>query len=97
MENPQNPIVGHPITFGYNYILTPASIFEGYYLKEFYSKFESIWLTVWASKNCERKRKQKYIMELVLNSAVMKFQKEFFKQILGITMGTNLTLVLAKI
>ena len=29
-------------------------------------------------------------MELVLNSAVMKFQKEFFTQILGIVMGTNL-------
>ena len=36
-------------------------------------------------------------MELVLNSAVMKFQKEFFKQILGIVMGTNLAPILANI
>ena len=34
-------------------------------------------------------------MELVLHSAVMKFQKDFFKQILGIVMGTNLTPILA--
>ena len=27
---------------GYNWILTPASIFVGHYLKEFYSKFENI-------------------------------------------------------
>ena len=29
-------------------------------------------------------------MERVLNSGVKKVQKEFFKQILGIVMGTNL-------
>ena len=27
---------------GYNWLLTPASIFEGHYLKQFYSKFENI-------------------------------------------------------
>ena len=27
---------------GYNWILTPASIFVGHYLKEFYSKFTNI-------------------------------------------------------
>ena len=36
-------------------------------------------------------------MELVLKSAVMKFQKDFFKQILGIVMGTNLAPILANI
>ena len=38
----KNPIVGRPIVAGYNWILTPASIFVGHYLKEFYSKFENI-------------------------------------------------------
>ena len=32
----KNPIVGRPIAAGYNWILTPASIFVGHYLKEFY-------------------------------------------------------------
>ena len=36
------PPVGRPIVAGYNWILTPASIFAGHFLKEFYSKFESI-------------------------------------------------------
>ena len=30
------------------------------------------------------------LMELVLNSAVMKFKEEFFIQILGIVMGTGI-------
>ena len=38
----KNPIVGRPIVAGYNWILTPASIFVGHYLKYFYSKFENI-------------------------------------------------------
>ena len=38
----KNPIVGRPIVAGYNWILTPASIFVGHYLKEFYSKSENI-------------------------------------------------------
>ena len=38
----KNPIVGRPIVAVYNWILTPASIFVGHYLKEFYSKFENI-------------------------------------------------------
>ena len=37
-----NPIVGRPIVTGYNWILTPASIFVGHHLKTFYSKFENI-------------------------------------------------------
>ena len=35
-------MVGRPIVAGYDWILTPASIFVGHYLKEFYSKFDSI-------------------------------------------------------
>ena len=38
----KNPIVGRPIVAGYNWILTPASIFVGHYLKECYVKFDSI-------------------------------------------------------
>ena len=38
----KNPIVGRQIVAGYNWILTPASIFVGHYLKEFYTKFDSI-------------------------------------------------------
>ena len=38
----KNPIVGRPIVAGYNWILTPALIFVGHYLKEFYTKFDSI-------------------------------------------------------
>ena len=53
----KNPIVGRPIVAGYNWILTPASIFVGHYLKEFYCKFDSI-LTDSLSlvKNLETKR-----------------------------------------
>ena len=38
----KNPIVGKPIVAGYNWVLTPASIFVGHHLKEFYSEFENI-------------------------------------------------------
>ena len=38
----KNPIVGRPIEAGYNWILTPASILVGTFLKDFYSKFDSI-------------------------------------------------------
>ena len=37
------------------------------------------------------------LMVLVLNSAVVKFQEEFFLQILGIVMGTNLAPILTNI
>ena len=37
------------------------------------------------------------LIELVLNSAIMEFQKVFYKQILGIVMGTNLAPILANI
>ena len=38
----KNPIVGRSIVAGYNWILTPASILVGTFLKDFYSKFDSI-------------------------------------------------------
>ena len=38
----KNPIVGRPIVAGYNWILSPASIFVGHYLKEFCTKFDAI-------------------------------------------------------
>ena len=38
----KNPMVGRPIVAGYNWILTPASIFVGTLLKDFYSKFNGI-------------------------------------------------------
>ena len=37
----KNPVVGRPIVAGYDWISTPASIFVGHYLKEFYSQFDS--------------------------------------------------------
>ena len=38
----KNPPVGRPIVAGYNWILPPASIFAGHFLKEFYCKFDGI-------------------------------------------------------
>ena len=35
-------LIGRPIVAGYNWILTPASIFAGHFLKEFYRKFDGI-------------------------------------------------------
>ena len=37
------------------------------------------------------------LMDLVLKGAIMKFQEEFFMQIMGIVMGTNLAPILANI
>ena len=48
----KNPIVGKPIGTGYNWILTPASIFVGHYLKEFSSKFDSSLTDSSIAKNC---------------------------------------------
>ena len=42
MEILKNPPIGRPIVAGYNWILTPASIFVGYFLQEFYVKFDGI-------------------------------------------------------
>ena len=37
------------------------------------------------------------LMELELNCAIMTFQEEFVRQILGIVMGTNLAPILANV
>ena len=42
----KNPPVGRPIVVGYNWILTPASLFVGYFQKEFYVKFDGVLKTV---------------------------------------------------
>ena len=42
LENSQNPPVGRPIVAGYDWILTPASIYIGNCLMKFYSEFENI-------------------------------------------------------
>ena len=36
----KNPIIRRPIVAGYDWILTPASIFAGHFLKELYCKFD---------------------------------------------------------
>ena len=38
----KNPPVGRPIIAGYDWTLTPASIYIGKFLMKFYSKFENI-------------------------------------------------------
>ena len=38
----KNPIVGRPIVARYNWILTPASIFVGHYLKKYCQHFDGI-------------------------------------------------------
>ena len=38
----KNPVVGRPIVAGYNWILTPASIFVGHYLKKYCQYFDDI-------------------------------------------------------
>ena len=80
--------MGRPIVAGYNWILTPASIFVGHQLKTFYSTFENI---------LNDSLSLVKLLELVLNSAVMEFQKKNYRQILGIVMGTNLAPILANI
>ena len=44
----KNPIVGRPIVAGFNWILTPASIFVGHYLKEFVLNLIIFWQIVYA-------------------------------------------------
>ena len=137
----KNPIVGRPIVAGYNWILTPASIFVGHYLKEFYCKFDSI-LTDSLSlvKILEEKRFDKNcflftidfkslytnipvedainaikilvwkfqdvipnaefvveLLEVILKNSLMTFDGEYFQQIFGVIMGTNVAPILANI
>ena len=137
----KNPIVGRPIVAGYNWILTPASIFVGHYLKKFYCKFDSI-LTDSLSlvKILEEKRFDKNcflftidfkslctnipvedainaikilvwkfqdvipnaefvveLLEVILKNSLMTFDGEYFQQIFGVIMGTNVAPILANI
>jgi len=137
----KKPMVGRPIVAGYDWILTPASIFVGHYLKEFYSKFDSI-LTDSLSlvKILEEKRFNKKcflftidfkslytnipvedaidtikqlvweyqnvipnaefiieLLELILKNSLMSFDGEYFQQIFGVIMGTNVAPILANI
>ena len=137
----KNPIVGRPIVAGYNWILTPVSIFVGHYLKEFCNKFDSILLdTQSLVKFLEEEKfddecflftvdfKSLYtnipvqhaielmkelvleyknvltnsdfvieLLELVLKNSLMEFRGEYFQQIFGIIMGTNVAPILANL
>ena len=137
----KNPIVGRPIVAGYNWILTPTSIFIKHYLKEFYVKFDSILTdclsliklleTSRFNQNCflftidfkslytnipvedaikcikELVEELKSIisnanfiverLEIVLCNSLMTFDGEYFQQIFGVIMGTNVAPILANI
>ena len=135
----KNPIVGRRIVAGYNWILTPASIFVGHYLKDFCFKFDSILLDSFSLvRTLEKERfdsncfvftvdfESLYtnipvqhainlmkelvfeykdvisnadfiidLLEIVLENSLMEFQGEYFQQIFGIIMGTNVAPILA--
>ena len=137
----KNPIVGKPIVAGYNFVLTPVSIFAGTLLQDFYSKFdgilkdslslikilektkfsidsflftvdfESLYTNIPVTDTIEMMKTlvfqfQKVIpnahfvidlLELVLKNSLMTFDKEYFQQIFGIIMGTNLAPILANL
>ena len=137
----KNPIVGRPIVAGYNWILTPVSIFVGHYLKEFYTKFDYIltdslsliklletsrfnqkcFLLTIDSKSlytnipvedaikCIKELVEEYrnvipnanfiveLLEIVLHNSLMTFGGEYFQQIFGVIMGTNVAPILANI
>ena len=137
----KNPPVGRPIVAGYKWIFTPASIFVGHFLKEFYSKFDSILNDSLSlvklleisrfDKNCFlftidfkslytnipvddaiKSIKQLCfefqnvipnahfiieLLDLVLNSRLMTFHGEYFQQIFGLIMETNVAPILTNI
>ena len=137
----KNPIVGRPIVAGYNWILTPASIFVGHYLKDFYSKFDSILMDslnlikilethrfnqksflftidfkslytnipVEDAIKCIIELVNEYqevipnanfiieLLEIILKNSLMTFDGEYFQQIFGVIMGTNVAPILANI
>ena len=137
----KNPPVGRPIVAGYKWIFTPASIFVGHFLKEFYSKFDSILNDSLSlvkllenyrfDKNCflftidfkslytnipvedaiNSIRKLCFdfqeiipnahfiieLLDLVLHSSLMVFDGEYFQQIFGLIMGTNVAPILTNI
>ena len=121
--------------------LTPASIFVGTLLKDFYSKFdgilkdslsrikilektkfsidsflftvdfESLYTNIPVTDAIEMMKKLVFqfqnvipnahfvidLLELVLKNSLMTFDKEYFQQIFGIIMGTNLAPILANL
>ena len=137
----KNPIVGRPIVAGYNWILTPASIFVGHYLKDFCNKFDSILqdslslvkilekehfdvncflftvdfeslytnIPVTHAIKLMKELVFEYremisnadfildLLEIVLENSLMEFQGEYFQQIFGIIMGTNVAPILANL
>ena len=126
---------------GYDWILTPASIFAGHFLKKFYSKFDSILSdsfslvklleTTKFDTNCHvftidfkslytnipvedaiNSIKElvlefndvipnaEFVIELlnvILKNSLMTFNGEYFQQIFGVIMGTNVAPILANI
>ena len=137
----KKPMVGRPIVAGYNWILTPASIFVGTFLKDFYSKFdgilkdslslikilekskfdinsflftvdfESLYTNIPVNDAIEMMKRLVFqfqnvisnahfvieLLEIVLKKNLMTFDKEYFQQIFGIIMGTNLAPILANL
>ena len=137
----KSPPVGRPIVAGYKWIFTPASIFVGHFLKEFYSKFDSILndslslvkllennrfdkncflftidfkslytnIPVEDAINSIRKLCFEFqnvipnahfiieLLDLVLHSSLMVFDGEYFQQIFGLIMGTNVAPILTNI
>ena len=137
----KNPIVGRPMVAGYNWILSPVSIFVGHYLKEFCTKFDAILMDSLSLVKFLEKEKfdsddflftvdfaslytnipvkhaielMKEIvfeykdvisnaeiiidlLELVLEHSLMEFNGEYFQQIFGIIMGTNVAPILANL
>jgi len=137
----KNPPVGRPIVAGYDWILTPASIFAGHFLKDFYSKFDSILTDSLSLVKFLEKEKfdndvfvftidfkslytnipvddainsikelvmefidvipnAEFVIELlniILKNSLMTFNGEYFQQIFGVIMGTNVAPILANI
>ena len=137
----KNPPVGRPIVAGYNWILTPASIFVGHFLKDFYVKFDGILKDSISLVRILEKTKFEFgiflftvdfeslytnipvldaiemikrlvfqyqnvisnahfiieLLDIVLKNSLMTFDKEYFQQIFGIIMGTNLAPILANL
>jgi len=137
----KNPIVGRPIVAGYNWILSPASIFVGHYLKEFCVKFESIlqdslslvkilekekfdtdcflftvdfeslYTNIPVTHAIELMKELVFeyrdvisnadfiidLLEIVLENSLMEFHGEYFQQIFGIIMGTNVAPIIANL
>jgi len=137
----KNPPVGRPIVAGYDWILTPASIFVGHFLKEFYCKFDGILtdslslvkilettkfdedcsvftidfkslytnIPIDDAINCIKELVMEFadviqnadfvieLLNVILKNSLMTFNGEFFQQIFGVIMGTNVAPILANI